>query len=126
MSDLDDFNYVSKSDFTKFHHDYMLKVDVDSIYFGHNSFSEVMKGFGGSVKSFVDSRKSRLDNSGSSRFGLSLKNGDAEKVKIDVNGVYPDKIRLDYLPNIKLMECQVNDISPRFYINMYFIGAGKV
>ena len=126
MSSDSPFNYIQRSNLKKFNHRYMLKVDVDSVYFGHNSFQELMKGFGGSVKSFVDSCKTRLDNSGSSRFGLCLKNNGYAKVQIDVNGVYPDKIRLDYLPNMKLMECQVNDISPRFYINMYFVGVGKM
>ena len=119
-------NYITRSDFSNFNHDYMLKVDVDSVYFGHTSLKEVMKGFGDSVTSFVDSCKSRLDNSDSSRFGLCLKNSGFEKVMINVNGVYPDKIRLDYLPNIKIMECDVEGISPRFYVNMYFVGVGKV
>ena len=117
-------NYIRRSDLKEFSHQYMLKVDVDSIYFGYKSLGSLMEGFGVSVKSFVDSRKSRLDNSSSSRFGLSLKNGD-QKVKIDVSGIEPDKIRLDYIPNIEIMKCRVNDISPMFYINMFFVGIAK-
>ena len=119
-------NYISKSDFKALNHGIMLKGDVDSIYFGHSSFYKVMRGFGPPVKSFVDSCKHRLDSAVSCRFGLCLKNPGEEKVMIDLNGVYPDKIRLDYLPNIKLMECQVDGISPRFFINMYYIGVGKI
>ena len=43
-------SYISKEDFSDFSHDYMLKVDVDSIYFGHNSFRKLMDRFGASVK----------------------------------------------------------------------------
>lgn len=118
-------NYIKKSDLEVFGHHFMLKVDVDSIYFGYHSLGALMQGFGVSVKTFVDSRKSRLDSSSSSRFGLSLKNNGYDKVRIDVNGIKPDKIGLEYIPNIKIMECQVNDISPRFYINMYFVGTDK-
>ena len=118
-------DYIKKSDLEAFNHQFMLKVDVDSIYFGYKSLGSLMEGFGVSVKAFVDSKKSRLDSSSSSRFGLSLKNNGEEKVMINVNGINPDKIRLDFIPNIKIMECQVNDISPRFYINMYFVGTGK-
>ena len=119
-------SYISKEDFSDFSHDYMLKVDVDSIYFGHNSFRELMDGFGASVKFFVDSRKSRIQKANTSRFGLCLKNNGIPKVDIGLNGVNPDKIRLDYFPNIKLMECQVDMISPRFFVNMYFVGVGNI
>ena len=131
MSSVDDdaesSNYIRLSDLKVFNHSYLLKVDVDSIYFGYKSLGNLMEGFGVSMKSFVDSRKSRLDSSSSSRFGLSLKHGDENnsKIMIDVNGINPDKIRLDYIPNIKIMECQVDDISPRFYVNMYFVGTDR-
>ena len=97
-------------------------VDVDSTYFGDSRLDTVVSFFSESAKFTADSAKHRCQSAGSSRFALSLKNSGVQRVKVRVNGCYPEKINLGLFPNIKVLEARVKGIEQPFHINMYFVG----
>ena len=119
--------YMYKGDIFPFGGRYKATMDMDSFYFGYEQLKSLVEIFGTATKFDVDNIKQRISSSTSSRFGMVLTpenevDNHVNPIRIKVAVYKANQLGLNYIPNIKIMECQIPGVSQKCHINMYFIG----
>ena len=118
---------MQSMDVRAFEGDYMLKVDIDSFYAGHESLGVLVRTFGNGVLFEVDNVKLRTSSSTSSRLGMILTpkrelEDRTTPITMKVAGFHAERVGLNYIPNVKIMESKIMGVSQTCHVNMYFIG----